>query len=179
MRQTCLAKISESSNNFPLIKFVPEGYTSLEIANAPSILGSRNRGVVVSFSPPLAARKLKRRYGRGYVGICRMDWGRQARGLGPNQDEFLGPLFLAKLQGKNLWWKNRFYRLLKIHQNALIFFHPSDGCPKLPLPEATTSRSLNRRCNPNFPRAIWTFWHFQGSLSHPSLFFFPENASSN
>ena len=51
------------------------------------------------------------------------------------QDEFLGPLFLAKLQGKNLWGKNRLDRLLKVHENTLIFFHPSDGCPKLPLPE--------------------------------------------
>ena len=51
------------------------------------------------------------------------------------EDEFLGPLFRAKLQGKDHFQTNRFYHLMKIHQDVLIFFHPSDGRPKLPLPE--------------------------------------------
>ena len=92
MRQTCLTKSSESSNNFPLIKFVPEGYTSPEIADAPSVLGSRNRGVVVTFSPPLAVRKLRRLYGWGYTGVCRMGWGKQAEGRSPNQRGISTPL---------------------------------------------------------------------------------------
>ena len=52
------------------------------------------------------------------------------------EDAFLGPLFRARLQGKTHLRENRFFQSMKIHQDLLIFFHPSDGQPRLPLPEA-------------------------------------------
>ena len=91
MRQACPSTSSKPSN-FPLIKFVPEGYIPPEPINAQSSTSLVRRGVVVAPSVPLSLRRLKGRYPRGFCQVYRMGWERLLGGLGPNQGGISTPL---------------------------------------------------------------------------------------
>jgi hypothetical protein len=62
-------------------------------------------------------------------------------------DPFLGPIFRTRIQGNK---PEAHFRHFRIHQDILIFFHPSDRPP----------RSTNGKCNPQLP-TIWSFRHFK------------------
>jgi hypothetical protein len=51
-------------------------------------------------------------------------------------DPFLGPIFDARVQGVELLANERFSQHFWVHQEILIFFHPTDGTPKIALPES-------------------------------------------
>jgi hypothetical protein len=51
-------------------------------------------------------------------------------------DPFLGPIFDARVQGVELLANERFSQHFRVHQETLIFFHPTDGTSKIALPES-------------------------------------------
>jgi hypothetical protein len=51
-------------------------------------------------------------------------------------DPFLGPIFDARVRGVELPANERLSQHFRLHQEILIFSHPTDGAPKIALPES-------------------------------------------